>query len=158
MKEFLSSALLEAARNGHLRIVERLLREDVDLKEGYGLGESGTTLQWAACDDHAEIVEDICTALALAAGNGNMHMVNALFDAGSEINNETSTRFLALSYNHVAVVVADRLFGSVRLKGYETTKEGPHPLTKLLHRAAIHGHEKIVRSFFENWCRTSLTL
>ncbi|GAW23347.1 hypothetical protein ANO14919_129030 [Xylariales sp. No.14919] len=92
------TALQVAARNGHLRVVERLLasQADVNIRNPAGL----TALQAAVDVYHPEIVERLLTAganvneapingpnaLELAAGRGYLKVVEKLLSAKADVN------------------------------------------------------------------------
>ncbi|XP_076326481.1 uncharacterized protein LOC143233758 isoform X2 [Tachypleus tridentatus] len=116
-EEFVSTlSIHEAARNGDLRAVRLLLRNDWKRMET--VDERGwTPIHLAAANGHVEIVQYLgergahlsaldpsgYTAIHIAAMNGHAECVEVLLDMGSEVDNVTSDGFTPL---HLAVLNA----------------------------------------------------
>jgi ankyrin repeat protein len=155
MKDSLGTpVLVEAARRGHLGVVELLLESGatVDVE-----GEEGIiALNCAAYNGHEAVVrvlaekgatinqqsEQGVTALYLAAQNGHEAVVRVLAEKGATINQQTEDGWTALHLaaqnGHEAVV---RVVAEKGATINQQTKDG----WTALHWAAVNGHEAVVR-------------
>lgn len=121
--------LLEAAKVGHLREVQRLLEH------------KGSDVQLRGKDEH--------TALHWAAWGGHLPIVQYLLDHGAPLEARTKRQdrtalFFAAAQNHLSTV--DFLLE----KGADVNANSKHDGATALHKAAQQGHEQMVRLLLAN--------
>ncbi len=92
--------LITAAENGHLEVVKILLSYGADIDQQAGMGYTALNSAVGAKPEHVEVVKFLLskgadvnikaaydrTPLFTAVGQGNIELVNLLFDAGAEVN------------------------------------------------------------------------
>ena len=153
-----NEALLKAARNGHLEVVNALIAANcsVNFKDAYG----NTALHRAAGNGHLEVVNALIaakadvnlqdkngnTALHRAAGNGHLEVVNALIAANCSVDFKDAYGNTALHIaardghlNVVNALIAAK--ADVNLQD----KDGNTPL----HLASENSHLNVVNAIIE---------
>ena len=148
-----------AAENGHLEVIEALIKADADVNAS---NKNGTTaLQVAAINGHLKVVEALIeagadvnasnnngvTALQVAAENGHLEVIEALIKAGAKVDQENTNGDTALKYaadhGHVKIVKA------LIKAGADINKSGGENKETALKYAAQKGHTEVVEALIE---------
>ncbi|KAK4994024.1 hypothetical protein LTR66_005868 [Elasticomyces elasticus] len=147
------TALHQAARNGHLGVVQRLMERGADLEALSGSGQ--TVLHFAAEGGHIQVMEYLLgcevaidsedfyglTAVHKAASNGQAGIVQRLIERGANLESLCGNDWTALDFaaenGHLHVV-------QLLLGFYVDLNRRDSLGQTALHRAAIHGNEPMV--------------
>ncbi len=105
------TALIVASQNGHIKVVDALIKAGADLNYISTCNARGTALMSAIRDRHIEVINALIkagaeidikanermTGLIWASYNGYIEAVNALLAAGLDVTDENGSRALRLA-------------------------------------------------------------